>query len=450
MREFDLIVIGAGNAMDVLREAGAAGLRVAVIEKGPLGGTCPNRGCIPSKLVLAHADVAHAVRTASRFHIDSRIERIDVDRVLVETRDYINRFDQLLVDGLPDSVTLFRGHGRFTGNRTVEIEHEELTAPHIVIATGSRPRRLELGVPYWTSDEIFQIARAPRSLAIVGGGFVATELAHFFQSVGVRTHMIVRERELLSAEEEETRALFQEAFIQRLDVRFGAEVEHATHDGEAYRVTLSTGDILDVEGLLLAVGRVPNSDDLGLEHTDIAVDEHGYITVDEYLRTGVDDVYALGDVVGRYAFTHAAVFEAKYVAARILGRSDDPIDYGPMPHAVFTEPELAGVGRTERELVEEGIDFVKATAPYSSATKGRAIKEEHGLVKLLVDREGAILGAHIVGAHASILLHEIVPVMKWRNHISSLTGIIHVHPSLSEVVRGAARKAASAARARGA
>ncbi len=447
MKTFDVIVLGAGNSFDVIRDAGAAGLQVAVVEKGPLGGTCPNRGCIPSKLVLAHADVADAIRGAGRFHIDARIDDIDADAILKDTRDYINAFDAQIESGLSEFVTLFRGHGRFTGNHTIAVNGDEITAPRIVIGTGTRPRRIDLGVPYWTSDEVFQIERAPQSIAIIGGGFIAVELAHFFHGVGIETHMLVRNDTLLPVEEEDTRRIFQDAFTGRVDVLFDTEIKSAEHDGAAYRLTFGNGDTLETEALLLAIGRVPNSDDIGLEHTDIAVTERGFVPTDDNLQTSVEGVYAVGDVNGRHAFTHAASFEAKYVARRILGQIDEPIDYGTaMPHAVFTEPELAGIGKTERELAAAGVEYVTGSTPYSSSTKGRAIKEEHGLVKLLLDLEGKILGAHIVGANASILLHEIIPVMKWRNHITSLTDMIHVHPSLSEIVASAAGRAEAALR----
>ena len=165
---------------------------------------------------------------------------------------------------------------------------------------------------------------------------------------------------------------------------------------------------------------------------------------DDFLRTGAPGVHALGDVAGKYFFTHTASLEAKYLGRLLTGATDEPLDYGPVPHAVFTEPELAGVGRTESELQDAGVDYVKATVPFANVTKGRAIKEEHGLAKLLVARDGSILGAHLVGANASILLHEIIAVMKWRNDVHSLTDMIHVHPSLSEVVGGVASKAAAA------
>ncbi len=449
MKTFDIIVLGAGNAMDVPRIAGPAGKRVALIEKSALGGTCPNRGCIPSKLLIAHAEVANTIRDAGRFHIKANIESIDADQVLRDVKSYTDRFDNLLEDGLPENVTLFRGHGRFVDPHTVEVNGEQLTAPMIVIATGSRPRRPEgIEAPYWTSDEVFAIESAPRSLTIVGGGYIATELATFFQGVGVQTTVLARDNRLLGLEDEELQPIIRKGFTRRVDVRFKTSLISARQDGDSVVMTLKDTDGNETEHrserLLYAIGRVPNADTIGLEHTGVTLNDRGYIAVDDNLRTNVAGIFAMGDVTGRHMFTHAASLEAKYLGRQLIGESDAPLDYGPMPHAVFADPEVAGVGRTEQELRRDGVAFKKGVVTYDAATKGRAIKEEHGLVKILVALDGTILGAHIVGAHASILLHEIIPVMKWKNHISSLTEIIHIHPSLPEVVRGAARKAQEA------
>ena len=159
------------------------------------------------------------------------------------------------------------------------------------------------------------------------------------------------------------------------------------------------------------------------------------------VRTAAPGVHALGDVAGKYFFTHTASLEASYLDKLLTGATDEPLDYGPVPHAVFTEPELAGVGKTEQELIDDGVDYVKATVPFKNVTKGRAIKEQHGLAKLLLARDGTILGAHLVGAHSSILIQEIVTAMKWRNHVSTLTDVIHLHPGLSEVIGSVAAKA---------
>jgi dihydrolipoamide dehydrogenase len=447
MEEFDLIVLGGGNAIGVARDVAAAGRRVALIEKGPLGGTCPNRGCIPSKLLLGHADVAQAIWTADRFHVQVQIRDIDRDAILRDTAEYVEQFDGSLADGLPDGVALHRAHGRFVDNATIDADGARLTAPRIVLATGARPRVPRIpgldGTPYWTSDDVFRLRNAPRSIAVLGGGFVGCELAYFFHAIGVNTLLVQHRDRLLGPEDEEIRDVFQRGFPA--PVRLGTELAGVAHDGQGFRLELkdSAGDVTthECEALLLAVGRVPNTADIGLENTDVTIDEDGFVQCDECLRTGADGIFALGDVTGDPMFTHAATDQAAYLTRRFTEDVDEPYDPGPIPHAVFAHPEIGAIGATEQELRAAGADYVAASVPYTAATKGRALKEEHGLCKLLLDRDGKILGCHIVGQHASVLLHEVIPVMKWRNHISSLTGIIHVHPSLPEVVRGAARKA---------
>jgi pyruvate/2-oxoglutarate dehydrogenase complex dihydrolipoamide dehydrogenase (E3) component len=310
-----------------------------------------------------------------------------------------------------------------------------------VIGTGSRPRCIDVGVPYLTSDEVFRLEKMPASIVFVGGGFVSAELAHFFSGVGVPTTILARSDRLLGKEDAETAGVFCKAFGKRVDVRYNTTLQRAEHEGGRYTLHISDGSTLETDTLVLAIGRVPNSDDIGLAHTSIHADANGYIWTDQHLRSSVPGVYALGDVAGKHFFTHTASKEAKYLGLLITGATDEPLDYGPVPHAVFTEPELAGVGQTEAELRKAGVDYVKATVPFKNVTKGRAIKEEDGLAKLLVARDGSILGAHLVGAHSSILVHEIIAVMKWCNHVRSLTEMIHIHPALPEVIGSAATRA---------
>jgi dihydrolipoamide dehydrogenase len=305
----------------------------------------------------------------------------------------------------------------------------------VVLATGSRPRTPP--VPAWTSDDVFRLERAPESIAIVGGGYIGCELAHFFHGIGTETTLLNRSGTLLPNEDEEVRAVFQAGFTARIPTRLNAEVSAV----EGRRIRLADGATLEAEAVLFAIGRVPNTDGIGIERTMIRLTETGHVRVDEFLGTGMEGVHAMGDVVGRHPFTHAASWEAQYLAGRIVHGRTEPLDYGPVPHAVFSHPQVAGVGATEQELRARGTAHLKASVPYRSAAKGRAVKEEHGLCKFLLDPLGKILGCHIVGHEASTLLHEVIPVMKWRNHISSLTEIIHVHPSLPEVIRNAARKA---------
>jgi dihydrolipoamide dehydrogenase len=370
----------------------------------------------------------------------------DPDAILRDTFDFTKKYDAILENALGTSVTLYRGQATFAANRTLRVNGNSIYADKLVLATGSRPRRPALDVPYWTSDDVFKIREMPKSITIVGGGYIACELGHFFHGVGVDTLLVVRRDQLLDREDNETRAVFMKGFAARVPVTFNSTIASATHDGLRFHVRIAHADGTqsgrDSEALLFCIGRVPNSDNIGIENTDLKPNAHGYVETDDRLRTPVEGVYAMGDVAGRYMFTHAANFESEYLVKQIGESRNEPIDYGPMPHAIFTSPEIAGVGATEEELKKSGMSYVAASVPFMNTTKGRAVKEEYGLCKLLVAPDHKILGCHIVGYQASVLLHAVLPIMKWRNDIHSLADIIYIHPSLAEVVRGAARKAA--------
>ena len=445
-KHYDLIVFGGGNAISTAIDCGAKGMNVALVEKGPLGGTCPHRGCIPSKLLIGYADAAEHARAAQRFGFETTVRLPDPDAILRDTFDFTKKYDAILENALGTSVTLYRGQATFAANRTLRVNGNSIYADKLVLATGSRPRGPALDVPYWTSDDVFKIREMPKSITIVGGGYIACELGHFFHGVGLDTLLVVRRDQLLDREDNETRAVFMKGFAARVPVTFNSTIASATHDGLRFHVRIAHADGTqsgrDSEALLFCIGRVPNSDNIGIENTDLKPNAHGYVETDDRLRTPVEGVYAMGDVTGRYMFTHAANFESEYLVQQIGESRDEPIDYGPMPHAIFTSPEIAGVGATEEELKKSGMSYVAASVPFMNTTKGRAVKEEYGLCKLLVAPDHKILGCHIVGYQASVLLHAVLPIMKWRNDIHSLADIIYIHPSLAEVVRGAARKAA--------
>jgi mycothione reductase len=445
-KHYDLIVFGGGNAISTAIDCGAKGMNVALVEKGPLGGTCPHRACIPSKLLIGYADAAEHARKAERFGFETTVRMPNPDAILRDTFDFTKKYDGILENALGTSVTLYRGQATFAANRALRVNGNSISADKLVLATGSRPQRPPLDVPYWTSDDVFEIREMPKSITIIGGGYIACELGHFFHGVGVDTLLVVRHDQLLDREDNETRAVFMKGFSTRVPVTFNSTIGSATHEGSRFHIRIAHADGTqserDSEALLFCIGRAPNSDNIGIENTDLKPNAHGYIETDDRLRAPVEGVYAMGDIAGRYMFTHAANFESEYLAKQIAESRDEPINYGPMPHAVFTSPEIAGVGATEEELKKSRTPYVAASVPFMNTTKGRAVKEEHGLCKLLVAPDHRILGCHIVGYQASVLLHAVLPIMKWRNDIHSLVDIIYIHPSLAEVVRGAARKAA--------
>ncbi len=450
-KQYDLVILGGGNSVTIAIAAGKQGLRTAVIEEGPLGGTCPNRGCIPSKLLIGYADRANAVRDAGRFHISAELGPIDGRALLAETFGATRKTDGKIAGALNENVDLYRARGRFVGERTLEADGVQMRGERVVIATGGRPRLVDApglaGTPYWTSRDVFEMEDLPRSIVIVGGGYIGCELAHFFDGVGVETTVLNRTDTLLAREDEQIRAVFKEGFTARVNTILSCNVSSVSHDGSQFSVRIeeaggSTRE-LSCEALLMAVGRVPNTGDIGLEAAGVDTDEAGFIRTSAAFVTSAEGVYAIGDVIGGHQFTHSAALEAQHLEKFLLRAQGGDLDYGPMPHAVFSSPEIAGVGATEQELRAAGTEYHAAALPYTTAAKGRAIKEEHGLCKFLVAPSGEILGFHVVGEHASVLIHEVIPVMKWRNRIDSLTDIIHIHPSLSEVVRNTARRAAA-------
>ncbi|HET9373696.1 MAG TPA: dihydrolipoyl dehydrogenase [Chthoniobacterales bacterium] len=443
---FDLIVFGGGNAITTAIECGKTGMKVALVERGPLGGTCPHRGCIPSKLLIGYADAAESVRAARKFGFQTTINIPDPDKILTETFGFTQKYDSILQEALGKNVTLFRGTGVLTGNYSLSVNGNEISADRVVLATGSRPKRPNLQGPYWTSDDVFTLKKMPRSITIVGGGYIACELGHFFSGIGVETSQVVRGTKILEREDEEIQELFQRGYTAQVPVRFETEVRAAKYDDAEFQIDLVGKDGKSSEriseALLFCIGRIPNTDQIGLEKTGLQRNARGFIETDNRLRTSVPNVWVMGDIGGRFMYTHAANCESEYLAKQIGGGCRDPIDYGPMPHAVFTSPETAGVGKTERELKAETSSYLAAAVPYSNTTKGKAIKEESGLCKLLIAPDRRILGCHIVGQQASALLHIVLPVMKWRNDIQSLVELIYIHPALAEIVRGAARKVA--------
>ena len=450
MRTFDLVILGGGNAAALGRTAGRRGLSVAIVEEGPLGGVCPNRGCVPSKLLLGYAEVGSVVRDAGRFHVDARLNGIDGRALLAETFGATRQTDAKITASLPDNVEVLRGRGRFVGERTIEVNGERVRGDRVVVATGTRPRRPTdegaAGTPYWTSRDVFEMEDLPNSILVVGGGYIGTELAQFFHGVGVTTTLLHRNDTLLRAEDEDVRAVFAKGFTASVPCRLSTRIVRVRHDGGGFAVDVSSpeGDeTLHAERLLYAIGRVPNSDGIGLDVAGVATDADGWITVDDRLRTSASGVWAFGDVVGGHQFTHTAAWEAKYLERVLLDGEDAPLDHGPVPHAVFSRPEVAGVGATEQELRTAGTPYHAAALPYSTAAKGRAVKESHGLCKVLVGPDGALLGVQIVGHEASVLVHQAIMAMRWKPHIDALTDVMYIHPSLPEVLRNTARKAAA-------
>lgn len=450
MDEFDLIVIGSGAGLSVASAAVNQGKSVAVVEDGPLGGTCLNRGCIPSKMLIHRAEVMETIQTADKFGIEASVENVDFAGNVQEVNEDVGSDASSIERGLrqSDNHTLYHTEGRFVDDRTLDVDGEQIRGDTVVIAAGARPKIPAIDgiedVEFLTSKAALTLEERPKRLVIVGGGYIAAELGYYFGTFGTDVTIVGRREFLLPDEDEEVQQTFTEVFGRDHDVLVGHEATAVEQRGDELVVTATDTDgnaiQLPTDELLVAAGVTPNSDRLAVAETGVETDDDdGYVVADEYLQTSADGVWAIGDILGRYQFRHAANHEVPVVIRNALfDGPNEPVDYTAMPHAVFASPQVAGAGETEQSLRDSGQEYAVRTYDYADTAMGGALKETDGFVKVLIDPEDrTILGCHILGPDASTLIHEVLPVMKAGNTIDQITDTVHIHPALSEVVHRA-------------
>jgi dihydrolipoamide dehydrogenase len=298
-------------------------------------------------------------------------------------------------------------------------------------------------VPYLTSDQALFLKKQPKSLVIFGGGYISCELAHFFGALGTKVMILQRSEVLLTNEDRDISKRFTDVFRKKHDVLLSSEIVSVSKARNGVTVDCKVaGKRKKVTGeqLLVATGRVSNADKLDVAKSGIkTTDKGGYVQVNEYLETNVPGIWAIGDIAGKYFFKHSANLEAAYAAHNAFNpKSKSPVDYTAMPHAVFSSPQIAGVGATEQELQAKGVAYIKSIYKYDDSAMGFAIEDHDGFVKVLVDpKTRKILGCHIIGTEASVLIHEVIPLMRAGLGASAITQAIHIHPALSEVVQRA-------------
>ncbi len=455
MKKFDLITIGSGGGAKISSPAASLGLKVAVIEKDRLGGTCLNRGCIPSKMLIHPADVAIEIKEAHRFDIHND------PKFSVDFAKLVGRISQT-VDADSDkieasyknhpNISFFRGRAKFVENKVIEINNEQITANKIFIAIGTRPTIPDIpglaGTPFMTSNEALRNTTLPSSMIIIGGGYIACEIGHAYGALGTKTTFLVRSK-LLRAQDAEIAAEFHKIFSRYHDVRLGAMPTSFEYNNNTFTVHYTQDgkpSSVNAQALLIASGITSNADTLDLINTDIELQPKNFIKVNEYLETNVAGVFALGDCIGRYFFRHSVNFEGEYLFDYCYGgKPRAPIRYPPMPHAVFTYPQVAGVGYSEEELKAKGIDYVVGLNPYKSSAMGMALLSDHGFCKILIERKSRrILGGHIIGPEASDMIHMIIAYMNMNATLDDMLRTIYIHPALPEIIRNAARKAKTA------
>jgi mycothione reductase len=454
MEEFDLIVIGSGSGLDVASGLARRGKDVAVVEPGRLGGTCLNRGCIPSKMLIHHADIVQDIEESENFHIDAEIEDIEFNKIIEEVNEDVHSDAENIEEGLKESEkhTLYKEEARFVDEKVLELKESEdkITADKIVVAAGARPLIPPIDgveeVDYWTSKEALNPDEQPDKLVMIGGGYISLELAHFYDAMGTEVTIIEQNERLLMREDKEISQKITEIARERYSVETGVKAtEISQEDGvKTVEVENEEGENQTFSGdeLLIAAGRVPNTDKLDIEEADIETDGRGFVKTDKKMKTSVEGVYALGDIADNWMFKHSANEEAGVVYRNIVSGDQYELEYEDMPHAVFTSPQIAGIGKTEQELEENmdyGIDFVTASYDYSDTGMGGALKEEEGFVKVLADPDnGDLLGCHIIGPDASQLIHEVlVSLQAGTGQVKDIQDTVHIHPALNEVVQRA-------------
>jgi len=451
-REYDVLVIGSGGGTKISTPASKLGLKAAIIEKDRLGGTCLNRGCIPSKMLIHAAEVAQGIRTAERYKIIPKGFDVDFAGLVTRTSNEIDAESDSILPGYRrnENLDFYHDTACFVGERRLQVGDCQLTAEKIYLAVGSRPALPPVpglaGTPFMTSTEALRTTRLPKKLVVLGGGYIASELAFYFSALGSEVHMIVRSI-MLRGTDTQVREAFQQAIARRLEVHLQHRTERVRYENERFyiRVSPPQGDSFELEAdaLLVATGVVPNSDTLNLGATGVVTDDQGFIRVDDHLRTSVPGIWALGDVVGNYMFRHSVNLEGEYLFdTTVRNLHSRPIDYGAMPFAVFSSPQVAGVGETEDQLIARGAGYVAGYRDYAASAMGMALRSDEGFVKILVERSSRrILGCHIIGHEASVLIHQVITLMQLKGTLDQLLATTFIHPALNEIVRNAARDA---------
>jgi mycothione reductase len=435
-----------------------AGMKVALVDHGPMGGTCLNNGCIPSKVLIYPADVIRTLEAARAVGVEARVEKIDFDLIMKRMHSIVDegrRGMERSVEGA-ENMDWYRGWGEFVGDLEIkvgEVGEETITAPKIFIASGARPSvpsipgLVEAG--YLDNVSVMQLERPPKSLAILGGGYIGCEYGHFFSAMGTEVTIIGRSRRLLSNEDPEISEIVESRLSKHVNVKTGHEVVKVEWEGG--KKVVSALDIdTDVvrefaaEEVMVSLGRRSNSDILKPEKTGVEVDRHGWIVVDDYLETTRPGIWAIGDAIGKHMFRHAANYEARLAWNNAFGDhrkrekeiDKEKVDYHAVPHAVFTYPQVGAVGMTEEEARASGYKILVGRAEYTDVAKGYAMAEEESLVKVVIDRDtGRILGCSIVGSEAPDLVQQVVYLMNAGDETyGPVARSMVIHPALSEVV----------------
>jgi mycothione reductase len=447
MNSFDVIVIGSGAGMNVVSNALNEGLRVALVDKGPLGGTCLNNGCIPSKILITPADIIRTFLDAKILGVEGIVTKVDFEKILGRFRSLQEAEHQGMLNEIKSAKNLlyYPVVGEFIGDYTLKAGDETLTAPKIAIASGSRaaippiPGLKEAG--FIDNVTLLDLKKLPKSLAVIGAGYIGCEYGHFFSAMGTDVTLIGRPPVVLDNEDPEVSAAVTKAMANYLNVLVGHEVVRVEKSGDKKVVVArgmkdNKGVRVEAEEILVASGRRPNSDLLKPEKTGVTMDKKGYILVNEFLETSKPGIYAFGDAIGKHMFRHTANYEAEVVSSNLLKDAKWAADFHAVPHAAFTHPQVAHVGMTEAEATAAGKKIYVGRARYTDTAKGYAMAEEDGFVKVITEEgTGKILGCSVVGHFAPEIVQQVVFLMNAdEQDYAPMVRAQIIHPAISEVL----------------
>jgi len=437
--QFDLVILGGGSGgYACALRAAQLGKNVALIESGKLGGTCLHRGCIPTKALLHSGEIADSAREASTFGVNAQFLSMDMVAVNAYKDGVISKLHKGL-QGLVKSrnITFVEGHGRLVSKDTVEVNGERYTGTNIVLATGSYAKSLpglEIdGVRVMTSDHATNLNYVPKSVIVLGGGVIGCEFASVWKSFGAEVTIIEGLSHLVALEDESSSKQLERAYRKRgINFELGVRFKSHTVTADGVTVELEDGKTFSADVLLVAVGRGPVSANLGYEEQGITMDR-GYVLVDEKCRTNVPGIWAVGDLIPTLQLAHVGFGEGILVAEEICGLNPRPINYDGVPRVTYSEPEVASVGLTTAQAKERGHDVVELN--YDLAGNGKAqILRTAGSIKLVSQKNGTVLGIHMVGARVGELLAEAQLIFNWEATADDVAPLIHAHPTLSEAM----------------
>ena len=441
---FDLIIVGSGSGNSI--PSYLDGWKIALVERDVFGGTCLNRGCIPSKMFVYPADVAVAAQTSSKLGIDTQFNGADWSAIrervfgLIDPIASSGRVHRST--GTPN-VTLIEGTAAFIDQRTLVVEGRRITAPNILLAAGARPvvppiaGLMETG--FHTSDSVMRLPELPERLGIIGGGFIAVEMGHVFSGLGSHVTIFNRSNTLLREFDQDISATFTAEFAKRVDLLLGHIPTKVERVADGIKITCAVGETI-VDEILVATGREPNSDLLDVDAAGLECHHHGTVAVDDTMATNVPGIWAIGDIANNHQLKHLANAEAA-IAFWNIAHPDDVRhqSYKAVPSAVFSSPQVATVGLTEQEATKQGRSFSVGRRDYGGTAYGWAMADDSGFAKVLVDHEtGLIIGAHVLGPQASSLIQPLIQAMQFDQRAEDVARqVFYIHPALTEVVENA-------------